>query len=133
MQVCCYPSDNTSTNNQDLCHAALIFASDTLKAGGHFICKFYQGAEDKALQKKLQKMFEKVHREKPESSRSVSYMPLSHPLPLPSMLLLFLPTRLGEIYSDWLLYLCCNMTVLRLTKTLLTAANRTLRRHTLSR
>ncbi|ROV89637.1 hypothetical protein VSDG_08088 [Cytospora chrysosperma] len=58
--------------SMDLCHAALIFASDTLKAGGHFICKFYQGAEDKALQKKLQKMFEKVHREKPESSRSDS-------------------------------------------------------------
>lgn len=56
---------------QDLCHAALTFASDTLKAGGHFVCKFYQGAEDKAFQKKLQSMFEKVHREKPESSRSV--------------------------------------------------------------
>ncbi|ROW07622.1 hypothetical protein VPNG_06850 [Cytospora leucostoma] len=56
----------------DLCHAALTFASDTLKTGGHFVCKFYQGAEDKALQKKLQKMFEKVHREKPESSRSDS-------------------------------------------------------------
>ncbi|ROV95742.1 hypothetical protein VMCG_07610 [Cytospora schulzeri] len=56
----------------DLCHAALIFASDTLKAGGHFVCKFYQGAEDKVLHKRLQKMFEKVHREKPESSRSDS-------------------------------------------------------------
>ncbi|KUI74262.1 Ribosomal RNA large subunit methyltransferase E [Cytospora mali] len=58
--------------SMDLCHAALTFASDTLKTGGHFICKFYQGAEDKVLQKLLQKMFKKVHREKPESSRSDS-------------------------------------------------------------
>lgn len=62
---------NQKQTTQDLCHAALIFASDTLKAGGHFVCKYYQGGEDKALYKKLQKMFEKVHREKPESSRAV--------------------------------------------------------------
>lgn len=57
---------------QDLCKAALSFASDTLKSGGHFVCKFYQGAEDKALEQELKRMFTKVHREKPESSRSVS-------------------------------------------------------------
>lgn len=57
---------------QDLCYAALIFASENLKPNGHFVCKFYQGAEDKLLQTKLQKMFEHVHREKPESSRKVS-------------------------------------------------------------
>jgi 21S rRNA (uridine2791-2'-O)-methyltransferase len=51
--------------------AALQFASDTLRTGGHFVCKFYQGAEDKALETKLKKMFGKVYREKPESSRSV--------------------------------------------------------------
>ncbi|KAL1878260.1 2' O-ribose methyltransferase [Diaporthe australafricana] len=58
--------------SMDLCYAALMFASDTLKAGGHFVCKFYQGAEDKRLQKLLERMFLKVHREKPESSRSDS-------------------------------------------------------------
>jgi 21S rRNA (uridine2791-2'-O)-methyltransferase len=52
--------------------AALTFAFDTLKTGGHFLCKFYQGTEDKALEMKLKRLFEKVHREKPESSRSVS-------------------------------------------------------------
>ncbi|KAK3898110.1 cell division protein ftsj, partial [Staphylotrichum tortipilum] len=57
---------------QDLCHAALSFASDTLKPGGNFVCKFYQGAEDKAFELLLKKMFAKVHREKPESSRSES-------------------------------------------------------------
>lgn len=57
---------------QDLCYAALSFASDTLKADGNFVCKFYQGKEDKALETKLKQMFRRVCREKPESSRSVS-------------------------------------------------------------
>lgn len=70
---------NTSGNafrdhagSMDLCLAALEFASDTLRPGGHFVCKFYQGGEDKALENRLKKMFNKVVREKPESSRSVS-------------------------------------------------------------
>ncbi|KAJ0358223.1 hypothetical protein COL154_009364 [Colletotrichum chrysophilum] len=57
---------------QDLCMAALQFANDTLKNGGHFVCKFYQGSEDKALEMKLKTLFAKVFREKPESSRSDS-------------------------------------------------------------
>ncbi|KAL1881433.1 hypothetical protein VTK73DRAFT_3951 [Phialemonium thermophilum] len=70
---------NTSGNSfkdhagsMDLCMAALTFASDALKPGGHFVCKFYQGSEDKAFEKKLKKMFKRVHREKPESSRQSS-------------------------------------------------------------
>ncbi|KAJ8109349.1 hypothetical protein ONZ43_g6161 [Nemania bipapillata] len=58
--------------SMDLCLAALQFASDTLRTGGHFVCKFYQGSEDKDLELKLKKMFGKVHREKPESSRNES-------------------------------------------------------------
>ncbi|KAK5452830.1 2' O-ribose methyltransferase [Exophiala xenobiotica] len=58
--------------SMDLCRAALQFSYDTLKVGGHFVCKFYQGVEDKALEKSLKAMFHKVHREKPESSRSES-------------------------------------------------------------
>ena len=54
--------------------AALTFCFDTLRTGGHFICKFYQGAEDKAFEKKLKALFEKVHREKPESSRNVGFI-----------------------------------------------------------
>ncbi|KAF5002632.1 hypothetical protein FDECE_10563 [Fusarium decemcellulare] len=57
---------------QDLCAAALHFASDTLKSGGHFVCKFYQGPEDKAFEKQLKTLFAKVFREKPESSRKES-------------------------------------------------------------
>lgn len=58
--------------SMDLCDAALRFAFDTLRAGGHFVCKFYQGGEDKALELRLRSLFAKVHREKPESSRSES-------------------------------------------------------------
>ncbi|KAI1499835.1 FtsJ-like methyltransferase-domain-containing protein [Biscogniauxia marginata] len=60
------------TGSMDLCRAALQFASDTLRPDGHFVCKFYQGGDDKELEQKLKKMFAKVHREKPSSSRSES-------------------------------------------------------------
>ncbi|CAG7556158.1 unnamed protein product [Fusarium equiseti] len=70
---------NTSGNafrdhagSMDLCAAALQFASDTLKTGGHFVCKFYQGSEDKDFEKKLKTLFSKVFREKPDSSRKES-------------------------------------------------------------
>ncbi|KAF2436304.1 FtsJ-domain-containing protein [Tothia fuscella] len=58
--------------SMDLCLAALTFSFDTLRTGGHFVCKFYQGAEDKVFELRLRKLFEKVNREKPDSSRSES-------------------------------------------------------------
>ncbi|KAK3956770.1 FtsJ-like methyltransferase-domain-containing protein [Pseudoneurospora amorphoporcata] len=58
--------------SMDLCYAALSFANDTLKPGGHFVCKFYQGSEDKELEAMLKKLFTKVYRDKPDSSRSES-------------------------------------------------------------
>ncbi|MDI1489849.1 MAG: 2' O-ribose methyltransferase, partial [Ramalina farinacea] len=58
--------------SMDLCNAALTFARDVLRTGGHFVCKFYQGAEDKNLEEQLKQLFSKVHREKPESSRGES-------------------------------------------------------------
>ena len=57
---------------QDLCNAALTFCYDTLVTDGHFLCKFYQGGEDHALELRLKKLFEKVHRIKPDSSRKDS-------------------------------------------------------------
>ena len=51
--------------------AALTFCYDALKTGGKFVCKFYQGSEEKAFENRLKKLFTKVVREKPESSRSV--------------------------------------------------------------
>lgn len=56
----------------DLCDAALIFAIDTLRPGGNFVCKFYTGSEDKELEKRLKRVFHKVRREKPEASRKES-------------------------------------------------------------
>lgn len=56
----------------DLCTAALEFGYDTLRTGGHFVCKFYQGAEDGLLEKRIRRLFEKTMREKPAASRSVS-------------------------------------------------------------
>ncbi|KAE8365249.1 FtsJ-like methyltransferase-domain-containing protein [Aspergillus caelatus] len=58
--------------SMDLCRAALQFSFEVLKTGGHFVCKFYQGAEDKDLEKQLKRLFQKVHRLKPESSRNES-------------------------------------------------------------
>lgn len=52
--------------------AGLTFCYDTLKTGGHFLCKFFAGAEDHALELRLKKLFEKVHRVKPDSSRKES-------------------------------------------------------------
>lgn len=70
--VCAPACPQANHETQDLCAAALQFASDTLRNGGHFVCKFYQGAEDRAFEKKLKTLFARVLREKPESSRSVS-------------------------------------------------------------
>lgn len=60
---------------QDLCKAALKFSFDTLKPGGHFICKFYQGNEDQEFETRLKSLFQRVHREKPDSSRKVPILP----------------------------------------------------------
>ncbi|QMW27508.1 hypothetical protein G4B84_002797 [Aspergillus flavus NRRL3357] len=48
---------------KDLCRAALQFSFEVLKAGGHFVCKFYQGAEDKDLEKQLKRLFQKESKE----------------------------------------------------------------------
>ncbi|KAJ2901708.1 uncharacterized protein MKZ38_001518 [Zalerion maritima] len=58
--------------SMDLCLTALNFATETLKPGGRFVCKFYQGAEDKELELALKNAFDKVFREKPDSSRKES-------------------------------------------------------------
>ena len=58
---------------QDLCEAALRFAIDCLQDGGSFICKFYQGSEDKSFERKLKTIFTRVYREKPEASRNVRF------------------------------------------------------------
>jgi 21S rRNA (uridine2791-2'-O)-methyltransferase len=61
--------------------AALSFCFTTLHTGGHFVCKYYSGGDDKNLEKRLKALFEKVHREKPEASRPVSKRLVSTPNP----------------------------------------------------
>ncbi|TKA83268.1 hypothetical protein B0A55_00805 [Friedmanniomyces simplex] len=58
--------------SMDLCLATLEFAYDSLATGGNFLCKFYQGGEDHAFEARLKKLFEKVYRIKPDSSRKES-------------------------------------------------------------
>ncbi|KAI5364144.1 putative ribosomal RNA methyltransferase FtsJ domain-containing protein [Septoria linicola] len=58
--------------SMDLCFAALTFCFDTLATGGHFICKFYTGAEDHAMELRLKRLFDKVYRIKPDSTRKES-------------------------------------------------------------
>jgi 21S rRNA (uridine2791-2'-O)-methyltransferase len=55
-----------------LCDAATLFAIDVLKRQGTLVMKFYTGPEDKALEGRLKKVFEKVKREKPEATRNES-------------------------------------------------------------
>lgn len=58
---------------QELCEAALDFASNVLKQGGHFVCKYYQGPGEKEFENELKRLFYRVYREKPDSSRSVGF------------------------------------------------------------
>ncbi|KHJ35315.1 putative 21s rrna (uridine -2 -o)-methyltransferase mrm2 [Erysiphe necator] len=60
------------TGSMELCNAALEFALSCLRIGGHFVCKFYQGDEDKELEKKIRQSFGRVNREKPDASRKES-------------------------------------------------------------
>ncbi|EEQ28490.1 21S rRNA (uridine(2791)-2'-O)-methyltransferase MRM2 [Microsporum canis CBS 113480] len=58
--------------SMELCKAALDFASVVLKQGGHFVCKYYQGSGEKEFENELKRLFYRVYREKPDSSRSES-------------------------------------------------------------
>ena len=68
-------SGNSSTDHirsMALCDIALEFAKQTLKPGGSFVCKLFQGGEEKLLMENLRKVFTKAAFEKPEASRKDS-------------------------------------------------------------
>lgn len=68
-------SGNSSTDHirsMMLCDIALEFAKRTLKPGGSFVCKLFQGGEEKLLMENLRKLFTKAAFEKPEASRKDS-------------------------------------------------------------
>ena len=50
----------------------MLFSIDVLKSQGNLVMKFYTGPEDKGLEGRLKKVFERVKREKPEASRDES-------------------------------------------------------------
>lgn len=58
--------------SMDLCASALTFAYDTLRPGGSFVCKFFDGSEARDFEARLKLLFERVVREKPEGSRGES-------------------------------------------------------------
>lgn len=62
--------DNDHYASMDLCDGVLILASGLLRKNGNLVVKFYTGKEDQTLQRKLEKMFHKVHRMKPEACRA---------------------------------------------------------------
>lgn len=49
-----------------------MFAIDSLKPGGSFVCKFFTGSEDGELEDRIKKVFKTVKREKPPASRKGS-------------------------------------------------------------
>jgi 23S rRNA (uridine2552-2'-O)-methyltransferase len=55
-----------------LVEAAAEFAMETLRPGGHFVTKVFQGGAEKTLLNTLKKNFQKVQHAKPESSRKGS-------------------------------------------------------------
>ena len=52
-----------------LCEAALDFARDVLKPGGHFLCKVLRGGAERQLLADMKREFETVRHVKPKSSR----------------------------------------------------------------
>lgn len=56
--------------SMDLCSGVIILACDLLNKNGNLVMKFFSGGEDQILQKRLQKMFHKVHRFKPDACRA---------------------------------------------------------------
>lgn len=62
--------DNDHFASMDLCDGAIILSCSLLKKKGSLVMKYYSGREDQLLLEKLQKMFHKVYRMKPEACRN---------------------------------------------------------------
>ncbi|KAK6465167.1 mitochondrial rRNA methyltransferase [Scheffersomyces coipomensis] len=64
--------DNDHFASMDLCDAAIILSLNLLKSNGSLVMKFYTGKEDVLLVKRMEKIFEKVYRMKPDACRDES-------------------------------------------------------------
>ena len=56
----------------ELCHAGRVFACDSLRPGGSFLCKIFRGEDDRELQQALLRDFSTVKTVKPKASRKKS-------------------------------------------------------------
>lgn len=56
--------------SMDLCSGVVILAYELLNKNGNLVMKFFSGGEDHLLQTRLQKLFHKVHRFKPDACRA---------------------------------------------------------------
>lgn len=61
--------DNDHFASMELCDGAMILSSQLLKKGGSLVMKFYTGKEEQLLLERMQSLFEKVYRTKPEACR----------------------------------------------------------------
>lgn len=59
-------------SSMDLCDAALLFCINALKPSGSFVCKYYAGNEDRGMETRIRRVFQKVIRVKPKASRKES-------------------------------------------------------------
>lgn len=58
--------------SMDLCHFALSYCDTFLRPGGHFVCKYFRGSDEKELLDETRLLFGSVKVVKPEASRSES-------------------------------------------------------------
>lgn len=58
--------------SMDLCHFALSYCETFLKPGGHFVCKYFRGSDEKELLDETKLLFGSVKVIKPDASRSES-------------------------------------------------------------
>ena len=59
--------------SSDLTWKSLDFSYGFLKQGGYFICKIFQGGEEKEIMNEMKKAFTEAHWFKPDSSRKISF------------------------------------------------------------
>ncbi|KAL6017746.1 2' O-ribose methyltransferase [Candidozyma auris] len=64
--------DNDHYASMELCDGVLLLALKMLQKNGSLVMKFYTGKEDQLLQKRLEKVFHKVHKMKPAACRAES-------------------------------------------------------------
>lgn len=64
--------DNDHYASMDLCHGAMLLLLAVLAPGGSMVMKYYTGKEEQDLVVKMQAMFAKVYRFKPQACRNES-------------------------------------------------------------